>query len=408
MEKVIFHCDCNGFFASVEMLKYPELKGVPMAVGGRRENRHGIILAKNEAAKAFDIKTGETLGEAQRKCPELVIVPPSYTDYEKISRAVNAIYLEYTDRVEPFGIDESYLDVTDSYRLFASTPKELADTIRERIKWEIGITVSIGVSFCKTFAKLGSDMKKPDATTVISYNDFKEKVWRLPVSDMLYVGNRTASKLCDMGITTIGDLAKADKVWLKTLFGVNGEQLCNAANGKDFSSVIVYGKREAQKSVGNGMTFPRDLCTERDIKAAVQLLTDTVCMRMREMNAKAKTVSVTVRKPDLSFMSKRVTLTEPTDSFFEISSEAIKLVLLLSGGEKIRMASVSCESLCYDDGSFFQQSFFDNAKKEKLLRLEKAVYKIKEKHGAGSVKTGSMMSDLTLEGKQPSFYKNGV
>lgn len=408
MERAIFHCDCNGFFASVEMLKYPELKSVPMAVGGKKENRHGIILAKNEAAKAFDIRTGETLGEAKKKCPDLVVVPPSYADYEKISRAVNAIYLEYTDRVEPFGIDESYLDVTDSYRLFASEPRELADMIRERIKWEIGITVSVGVSFCKTFAKLGSDMKKPDATTVLSKENFKEKVWPLPVSELLYVGKSTASRLQDMGINTIGDLANADKAWLRRLFGVNGAALCEAANGNDDSEVLLYGKREAQKSVGNGMTFPRDLVSEKDIKTAVQLLTDTVCMRMRNLGARAKTVSVTVRRPDLSFMSKRVTLPDFTDSFFEISREASMLALSLSEGKSVRMVSVSCESLCYDGSCFVQESLFDDGKREKLSRLEKAVYKIKEKHGAGSVKTGGMMSDLTLEGKQPSFYKNGV
>ncbi|MBR2327363.1 MAG: DNA polymerase IV [Clostridia bacterium] len=408
MERVILHCDCNGFFASVEMLKNPQFKSVPMAVGGRKERRHGIILAKNELAKKYNIKTGETLGDAKRKCPELIIVPPVFSDYERISRAVNAIYAEYTDRVEPFGIDESYLDVTDSLHLFASSPKELADLIRERIKWEIGITVSVGVSFCKTFAKLGSDMKKPDGTTVISRSDFKQKVWKLPVGDMLYVGGKTAQKLEKLGIKTIGELAAADRKWLKCFFGVAGNSLCDAANGNDLSEVTLIGQREAQKSVGNGMTFPRDLRTERDIKAAVALLTDTVCVRMRGINAVCRTVCVTVKKPDLTSNSKRLTLPEPTDSFFEINGAAQKIALELCGDEAARMISVSCASLSEKNADFVQQELFSQERKEKLSKLENAVYKIKEKHGVGSIKTGSMMSDLTLEGKQPSFYKNGV
>ena len=395
MERAILHCDCNCFFASVEMLKRPEYREVPMAVGGSREDRHGIILAKNEKAKAYGVKTAETLGSALSKCPSLAILPPSYGDYERVSRAVNALYSEYTDRVEPFGIDESYLDVTESWRLFASSPAELGDVIRERVKREIGVTVSVGVSFCKTFAKMGSDMKKPDATTVIGRADVESKIWPLPVGDMIFIGRRTAEALCRQGITTVGALAAADPVWLRRFFGINGIKLKDAAMGLEGEEVAKTHIKAPPKSVGNGMTFPKDLYTENEIKAATAILTDKVMARMKKAGMACAVVSASVRYPDFASAVKQVALPEPTDSFFEVEKEAEKLVFsLLQCGKGARAITVSCSKLSEKSIDFIQENFFDFGA-EKLQKLESAVYGLKEKYGEAAVMTCAMM-----EGKE--------
>ena len=266
-DRVILHCDCNGFFASVEMLSRPELAGVPMAVAGDPESRHGIILAKNELAKGYGVKTAETIWQAKKKCPGLVLVPPHHQRYHEISRRVNQIYLDYTDLVDPFGIDESFLDVTGSMHLFPFTPRELADVIRARVRSEIGITISVGVSCCRVFAQLGSDYKKPDATTVIDRENFKEIVYPLPVSDMLFVGRRTAEQLRALGVLTVGDLAAADPVRLTALLGEAGGTLWRYANGNDHEPVGSYYARKRPKSVGNGMTFRRNIVGEGEIRA---------------------------------------------------------------------------------------------------------------------------------------------
>lgn len=228
-DRIILHCDCNCFFASVEMTFDPRLKNVPMAVGGDETKRHGIILAKNELAKKFNIKTGETLWQARRKCPELIIVPPRHEVYSEFSKRVNEIYYRYTDAVEPFGIDESWLDVTHSAHLWGGG-NAVADEIRRTVREEIGITVSVGVSFNKIFAKLGSDYKKPDATTVISRENYKKIVFPLPVGDLLYVGRASLRVLHDMGVSTIGDLAASDRHYLCEKLGKNGGQLYDFAN----------------------------------------------------------------------------------------------------------------------------------------------------------------------------------
>ena len=252
-----------------------------MAVCGNPKNRHGIILAKNELAKKCGILTAETVFSARRKCPDLVLVPPNHDDYEKYSKLVNQIYLRYTDRVEPFGIDESWLDVTGSLSLFGSG-KDIADSIREDVKSEIGLTVSVGVSFNKVFAKLGSDLKKPDATTVISRDKYRDIVWPLPVKSLIYVGKAASQTLARMGILTIGDLAAADKRLVAMKLGKHGEMICTYARGEDDSEVRVFEDDPDLKTVGNGMTFSRDLVDINDIKAGVTELADTVAMRLRK------------------------------------------------------------------------------------------------------------------------------
>ena len=224
-KRFILHCDCNGFFASVELLQYPHLKDKPVAVGGDNETRHGIVLAKNEAAKKYGVKTAETLWQARKKCPDLIVLPPHHSEYTRYSKIINGIYTQYTDLVEPFGIDESWLDVTNTYKMFADSPQQLADQLRERVKYETGLTISVGVSFNKIFAKLGSDYKKPDATTVISRENYKDIVYPLPVGDLLYVGKSTQNALNEMGIRNIGQLAETPQEILERRFGKHGIML---------------------------------------------------------------------------------------------------------------------------------------------------------------------------------------
>ena len=251
--RTILHSDLNNFYASVELLKHPECKDLPVAVTGSVEDRHGIVLAKNQIAKSFGVKTGEVIWQAKNKCKNLVTLPADFDAYTKISRAVREIYARFTDHIEPFGIDECWLDVTDSLKLFGSG-EQIAESIRQAVKDEIGVTVSIGVSFNKVFAKLGSDMKKPDAITVISQENFKNKVWVLPVEELLYVGKATKRKLNTLGIHTIGDLAKTDKKIISNMLGVWGRTLHNYANGLDDSPVGARNDGEI-KSIGIGYYY---------------------------------------------------------------------------------------------------------------------------------------------------------
>ena len=259
MERVIFHCDLNNFYASVECLHHPQYRNIPMAVGGDVEKRHGIILAKNMLAKKAGVTTGEALWQAMQKCPNLTIVKPNFSLYLRFSRLVREIYADYTDRIESFGIDEVWMDVTESVKLFGD-PVELANTIRQRIKEEVGITASIGVSFNKVFAKLGSDYKKPDATTVITRDNMEQVVFPLPVEDLLYVGRATTQKMHLMGIMTIGDCARTDVGLLKRRFGKWGEYLWRFANGLDNSPVLTY---RQEPPVHHARCQDRGLCAGR-------------------------------------------------------------------------------------------------------------------------------------------------
>ena len=257
MDRVIFHCDLNSFYASVELLDHPELRHLPVAVCGDPESRHGIILAKNEPAKAFGVKTAETIWQARKKCPELVLLPAHHSKYRDFSRQVNGLYREYTDLVESFGIDESWLDVTGTLHLFGGDARALADQLRDRIRSQFGLTISVGVSFNKVFAKLGSDYKKPDATTVITRENYRQIVWPLPVTDLLYVGRAAAHTFQRFNIRTIGDLANFDRDALFSLLGKTGAQLHDFASGADRSPVAPASQSTPPKSVGNGCTFAR-------------------------------------------------------------------------------------------------------------------------------------------------------
>ncbi|MBO4501375.1 MAG: DNA polymerase IV [Clostridia bacterium] len=323
-DRVILHCDCNCFFASVEMAAHPEYRGVPMAVCGSQFDRHGIVLAKNDLAKKAGVSTGEAIWQAKLKCPSLVIAPPHYALYEEYSRCVNRIYYDYTDLIEPFGIDESWLDVTGSTRLFGSG-KAMADDIRRRVREETGITVSVGVSFNKTFAKLGSDYKKPDATTVITRSNFKSLLYPLPVGDMMYIGRHTVPRLRQLGIYTIGDMAEADPGEIARQLGKTGVALISACRGLDDSPVSPFAP--AAKSYGNGMTFLRDLCGKDDYFAALAYLTEKAGARMRADSALCRTVSVSVRDTSLNVITRQKKLPRAYDSTRVIESAARELLL---------------------------------------------------------------------------------
>ena len=281
LDRIIFHCDLNSFYASVELLGYPELRDKPVAVCGDPKSRHGIILAKNEPAKAKGVRTAETIWQAQRKCPGLVLLPAHHDKYRYYSQLAREIYLRYTDLVEPFGIDESWLDVTGTIHLFGGDPVALADRIRAEMRRELGLTISVGVSFNKIFAKLGSDYKKPDATTVISRENYQSLVWPLPVTDLLFVGRASAKTLARCGIRTIGDLARTPRENLVRLLGKNGGQLHDYAAGTEHGPVRPAGSTPPPKPVGNGLTFRRNLVGEEEIRAGVQMLAQRVAARLR-------------------------------------------------------------------------------------------------------------------------------
>ncbi len=404
MDRHILHCDLNAFFASVEEVRNPELRAYPMAVCGNPENRHGIILAKNEKAKAFGIKTAETIWQAQKKCPNLVLVPPHHKEYAKYSRLVNEIYLRYTDLVEPFGIDESWLDVTGSAHLFG-TPKEIADELRRVIKHETGLTVSVGVSFTKAFAKLGSDYKKPDATTVITRENYKDIVWKLPVTDLLFVGKSAKRTFERLGISTIGELANSSRESISALLGKTGETIHDYANGLDLSPVQSAFAESDPKSIGRGTTFPHDLTEDAEIKTGITVLSDDVAARLRKHHLKASVVSLTVRDPSFKTTSRQKTLSSPTHLEHDITEACMELYEKYYSARKlpVRMLTVTVSSLVDEESAgLFQFSLFGNDEDhEKNERVELAIDKIRSKFGRDAMKKGSFLNrDFSIREKE--------
>lgn len=396
MERKILHVDINNCYASIECSLNPELQGKPVAVGGDPEQRHGIILAKNQIAKGYGIKTGETIWEAKNKCPDLVVLKPRFPIYLRYSKRARAIYESYADRVEPFGIDECWLDVS-GYR---GDPAILAEEIRRRMKEELKITVSVGVSFNKIFAKLGSDMKKPDAVTVISKDNFREKVWRLPVSDLLFVGRATTAKLLKYGIHTIGELANTRVEFLTDWFGKNGVTLWRFANGLDDSPVMYAGAEREIKSVGNGTTAYRDLVNEQDVRVIVFTLAESVAMRLREHKIKACGVSITVRDKDLVTYSRQQKLDIPTSDAVTIARTAMKLFSrhhrFDRGAKPVRSVTI-CGFDVVPENAPIQLDVYTSAEKlEKSEQLNKSLDKIRMRYGYTSVKHGVILTDKTF------------
>lgn len=407
-ERIILHSDLNNFFASVESVFRPELKTVPMAVCGSTAERHGIVLAKNEKAKKFGVKTAEAIWQAKQKCPFLTIVEPHYDEYLKFSSSVRKIYETYTDMVEPFGIDECWLDVSASTLLFKSG-KNIANELREKIKKETGLTVSVGVSFNKVFAKLGSDLKKPDAVTVIEKSDFKRIVWPLEASQMLGVGRSTQKKLDSIGIKTIGQIAKTNEQTLKLIFGKSGTELWKNANGFDDSPVLRACDMPPAKSFGRSITCLRDLVSDDDVKSVMLYLCEKVCSSLRENQCFASVVQIHVRDENLIVKEKQLRLLQPSRIVQTVFEAAMSLFRSCWSWET-NVRSVGVRACCLvSDSSPLQYSIFcDNRKAEKLEKIENSTQKIKEKYGSRTIfHAGSMLAPISRD-EHPSFhFKHG-
>lgn len=397
MYRTILHSDCNSFYASVECALHPVLRDKPVAVCGDAELRHGIILTKNEIAKKFKVKTGEPIWQAKQKCPNLIVVKANFSTYLDYSERVKRIYLDYTDNIESFGIDEAWLDVTDSRFLFGDGLK-IAREINRRVREEIGVTVSIGVSFNKIFAKLGSDYKKPDAITVISPQNFKEIVYPLPASELLYVGRATTKKFKQLGIETIGDIAKADRRILVNTLGIWGERLQTYALGLDNSPVLKYYENRNVKSVGNSTTAPCDLKNLSDVKIVFSALCDSVGRRLREKNLRCGVVSISVRNTNLSSYETQRKLLTPTNITKEIFETAIALFeSSYNFSLPIRSIGVSTTGLIPEcDG--VQLNVFDGGDKRRLERLDIATDNLKKRYGAFSVQPAIALKNKKLSG----------
>ena len=389
MERTILHCDCNSFYASVETLLDPTLAEGPAAVCGDPESRHGIILAKNEKAKAFGVQTAETIWQAKRKCPDLRLVAPHREEYVKYSRRCNELYLQYTDLVDPFGIDESFLDVTGSMHLFG-TGEQIADELRRRMREEVGLTISVGVSFNRAFAKLGSDYKKPDATTVFSRENFRERVWPLPANTLLYVGRRAAAWLDQLGVHTIGDLAACDPAFLHGIFGKLGDTLLRYARGEDDEPVrSFYAEREV-KSVGNSMTFAHNLLGEEECRMGLTALCDNVGRRLRARGMVCQTVQIGIRDPEFHNRSRQMTLERPTNATRVLFETSLALLRAHWPMDKpVRLLSVTAAGLLPESQSCEQLSLFDSPQqaqtRQKQRQLDATVDALRQRFGNRSV-----------------------
>ena len=401
MPRNILHVDCNCFYASVEMQRHPELRDKPLAVCGDQEARHGIVLTANYIAKPFGVKTGMAIWQAKQACPNLVVLPPDYREYIRFSRMAREIFEDYTDQVEPFGLDESWLDVTGSVGLFGS-PMAIAKEISERFKFELGITVSIGVSNNKITAKLGSDYKKPDAITRIEADNYKQIVYPLPVEDLLYVGPATSRKLRSVGISTIGRLAECPEDFLVRRLGKMGAVLSMFANGRDNSPVCRSDHIQNIKSVGNSATTPRDLVCEDDVRIMLFLLAESVAVRMRELASRCTVVEISVRDSDLYSFTRRRTLQTPTCSSTEIAETALDLFQRSYHWDKpIRSIGVRGAGLVEATSATQLSLFSDDKKRDRWERIDNAMDHLRHRYGYMSIQRAIVRTDPLLAGINP-------
>ena len=392
-ERVILHIDMNNFYASVESMLTPELKSYPIAVCGDVEERHGIVLAKNYKAKTFGVATGEAIWQAKQKCPNLVIVPPHYDEYMKYSKKARAIYERYTDEVEPFGIDECWIDVSGSTRIFGSGEK-IAYEIKETIKAELGLTVSIGVSFNKIFAKLGSDMRKPDAVTVITRDSFKEQIWELPASDLLGIGRATTKKLDSYGIRTIGQVATYPMDFFQRKFGKCGVDIWCFANGLDKSKVTVRNIEALDKSCGHGITALQDLETSVEVWKFILELSQDIGHRLITFNKKATGVAISVRDNELFTKQWQTKIPLSTQSPSVIAREAFSLFEKNYSWQhpirSITVRAINLVSLDYDEQI---NLFYDAEKNSRIEALDKAVENIRSRFGYDAIKNATLLNN---------------
>ena len=400
MDRVILHVDANSFYASVEVLYRPELRGKPVSVCGDPEARHGIVLASTPPAKKRGVKTGMAIWQARQCCPGLICIPPHYDLYLHFSRMIRAIEEEYTDRVEAFGLDENWLDVSQPGRSFADGVP-IAEEIRRRVREELGITVSVGVSFNKVLAKLGSDMKKPDAVTVLDRESWRERVWPLPVSDLLYVGPHTLRKLLPLGIRTIGDLAAAPDTVLTGRFGKNGLMLKVFACGLDHSPVRPVHVEETIKSVGNSATAPHDVTTPEDARCVLYLLAESVGARLREAGFRCTVVSLAARTTSLAFSSHQACLPRPTNITAEIGACACRLFEeRYAAALPLRSLGISCGGLVPEDAPL-QTDLAGEGRRERRETLDASLDGLRRRFGHQVVQRGIVLSDTAFAAVNP-------
>ncbi|WP_322174889.1 DNA polymerase IV [Acutalibacter caecimuris] len=385
----ILHVDMNNFYASVETLYAPAYRDVPMAVAGDKESRHGIILAKNMLAKARGVKTAEPIWQAMRKCPDLRILPPHHERYAMFSKMAKELYAQYTDQVEPFSLDECWLDVTGSARLFGCG-REIAEDIRRRVKAELGLTVSVGVSFNKVFAKLGSDYKKPDAVTEFGPEEMERIIWGMPCEELLFVGPSTSKALHRHGIHTIGDIARMDMAVMRRLLGRMGETLWVYANGLDDTPVQRLGEGQGPKSIGSSTTLPRDITQEADIRATLFGLAETVARQLRGQGLKAGEVQITVRNKDFQEFQRQTRLAAPVCDSRSLYRAALELYHREDKKWEVRLLGVRAGRLTPAGES--QVSLFEAADGlERLEKLESAVDRVRERFGSGCIDRAFVM-----------------
>lgn len=406
MSRVVLHSDLNNCYASIECMLHPELRGKYIAVCGSTEDRHGIVLAKNQLAKKCGVKTGDVIWQAKQKCPSLTVIPPHMDQYLKFSKIVREIYLRYSPEVESFGIDESWIELTGSPLLKEMSPIEIANEIRETVKSEVGLTVSIGVSFNKIFAKLGSDLKKPDAVTEITEQNYRDIVWPLPVSDLLFVGRATTDNLARAGIHTIGDLAHCKVEFLHRRLGINGEKLWIYANGLDTSRVMPCDFEPPIKSIGHGITCIQDLISEVEVSQVFLELSQEIGRKLRMHHLAATKVKIFVRDNTLSYREYQCRLPFPTQSYLEIASAGMDLFRRKHTWiHDIRSLTISGIDLIPEYAPIQLDFFDDYAKHERKIALEKTVEDIRRRFGLQSINFAALTTNLKIPANREVEYK---
>lgn len=395
MSRIIFHSDLNCFYASVEMMLDPSLRGKAVAVCGATEDRHGIVLAKSEKAKKAGVKTGMVNWEAKGLCKDLILVPPQYDQYLKYSALTRSIYQRYTDLVEPYGMDECWLDVTGDAS--GKKPMELADEIRRTVKEELGLTVSIGVSYNKVFAKLGSEMRKPDAITEITEANYREKVWPLPASDLLYVGRATTAKLARYGVHTIGDIVQIGQAFMHRQFGVNGDALWLYASGLDQSRVMHQDFVSPVKSVGRGITCNADLFNEEEVWKVMLALSQDIGHKLRLHGLEATGVQIFIRNSDLCHRQYQEKLAMPTRSPALIAQAARELFHRhYIWTTPVRAVTVRATNLIQQGQPLQASLFYDVSRLDRQDRLDTVVENLRRRFGKWSVFPAALMGNLKM------------
>ncbi len=404
MGRVILHSDINNCYASIECLYDKTLRGKPIAVGGSVETRHGIVLAKSEQAKRCGVKTGDTLWQAQQKCRDLIVVPPHFERYAEYAERVRNIYRRYTDIIEPFGLDEAWLDVTGSQGLFGNG-ELIADEIRRAVQKEYDITVSVGVSFNKVFAKLGSDLKKPNAVTVIGKSDFRQKIWNLPVDAMLGCGKATVKRLSSYGVHTIGQLAACDKGFLKSLLGKAGEELWKYANGLDDARVRPDGFKPVSKSVGHGVTCIRDLSNAQEVWLVMLSLSQEVGRRLHKEGLAATAVQISIKNSALFARQFQHPVPIPTQSPFEIAKSSFALFSEMYRWElPVRAVTVRAIGLIGENTPVQTDLFSDFSHHAKQERIDKTIWKIRDRYGKKGIFNACLLLENNIPRSAPSGY----